>query len=233
MPNPLTPAVIDAHERLYPRLAALLKQVERITAKCPRDLVPEATVQLAGQLCRQAAKLLGKEGRPIVAALGAAKGPKAIPLDHAGLVVVLAQAVAGLEAFEAAHSGWSAKGKCTVWVIDGPPRPVLRLLPPGSEAKPVEANDPQGALYRGTIHRSLMARYSAGYDAGYRDAKAGIAPQARHCEILWDDLCEKQGGFEEARRAGLKPPRIRYTNPPAHLVPEGAVMSDPKTRQRF
>jgi hypothetical protein len=31
----------------------------------------------------------------------------------------------------------------------------------------------------------------------------------------------------------MTPPRIRYSNPPAHLVPEGAVMSDPKTRQRW
>ncbi len=223
MPTPLTPSLIASHERLYPRLAALLKQVERARGNL---LVPEETARVSRELCREAAKLLGREGR------GIAVPPPNKPLDHQGLAVMLGQAVAGLGAFEAAHSGWSPKSKCAVWVIDGPPRPVLRLMPPGSEGKPVQSKDPQAGQYRRELYKLIMGRYAAGYDAGYRDAKEGTAPRADYCERVWDGLMEKEAGVEEARRAGLRPPRVRASNPPRHLVPEGSVPSDPAERRR-
>src|SRR6218665_3697111 len=168
MPTPLTEAVIATHERLYPRVAALLKQVERVRGHVP---VPEETGRLAGELGREARKLLGREGRRIGQLGGKAK--TGAPLDHQGLAVALGQVVAGLEAFEATHSGWSGPSKCTVWNIEGPPRPVLRLLPPGSTANPATAQDGQRDKNRAFIIKLMLSRYAAGYDDGYRDASAG------------------------------------------------------------
>lgn len=208
MPNPLTPSLIDTHERLYPRLAALLKQLERIAAKRPRDMVPEATLQLAGRLCRQAAALIGKDGRSIIAALGAAKGPRAVPLDHAGLVVVLGQAVAGLEAFEAAHSAPIDGVMC--WQLGtGESRPVARLRARSGTASQKQAGTkPQAARagysetpskMRQVVLKRIIERENERYMQGYRDAKAGRPPIAPITEI---DAVPHGGGYVPHRRGG-------------------------------
>ncbi|WP_423065321.1 hypothetical protein [Devosia sp. CN2-171] len=220
MTTTLTEALIATHERLYPRLAALLKQVERVAGQRASTPVPEESARLARQLVGEAATLLGREGRGI-AVPPANKTP---PLDHAGLAVALGQAVAGLEAFEAAHSGWSAKSKCTVWTLDGPPRPVLRLLGPGTEANPVETRNPEAERLREEVYRLILGRYSAGYDAGYRDGRAGKAPRSEYCERIWNKVSDLRGGAENARLSGLTGDRVRY-DPPHHLMPDGAAYS--------
>lgn len=128
----LTPAIALAHERLYPRVIALLAQVEKLAARRPQDPVPPATLVVARDLFGGARKIIGREA----ARLG---GNAAA--DLGALAVGLGQLRAGLEAFEAANSGWSAKARCTVWRLGGPPLPVTRLKPPTSEI----ARDPDRA----------------------------------------------------------------------------------------
>lgn len=227
MPITLTKALIATHERLHPRVASLLKQVERVAGRRPGMGVPEESAKLARELCREAASLLGKDGRGI----GLPRTARAGTLDHGALAVALGQALAGLEAFEGEHSGWSAKAKCTVWVIDGPPMPVRRLLPPGSAANPVETHDPEASEMRQKVYKLIMGRYAAGYDAGYRDAKAGKPPSAAYAERIWDHIADKEGGDEAARLSGKRFERI-YSNPPRHLAPEGAEFSDPVERAK-
>lgn len=180
MPTTLTPEIIATHERLYPRLAALLKQVERVAGKRPGDPAPEATAKLAGQLCVQAAKLLGRERQGIVLPV-ATRGAS---LDHAGLVVKLGQAVAGLEAFEAAHSAPIA-GVLSWQLGDGESRPVARLGAKASPAQRQAPPKPQAARagsiesprqMRSKILKRLMERENLRYMQGYRDAKAGKPP---------------------------------------------------------
>ena len=48
------------------------------------------------------------------------------------------------------------------------PRPVLRLLPPGSEARPAATQDRQRDKNRAFIIKLMLSRYAAGYDDGYR-----------------------------------------------------------------
>ena len=178
MPTP-TPTLIATHERLYPRLAALLKQVERARATTP---VPEETVRLSRELCREAAKLLGREGRGI-GVPGASKGG---PLDHGALAIQLGQAVAGLEAFEAAHSGRDFSGNA-VWQLPGGetvPVARLRTARPGfatATPKPsTQWRDPRevtDAEMRSTVLKRILQRENAVYLEGYRDGRAGKPPR--------------------------------------------------------
>ena len=242
MPKPsstLTPETILAHERLYPRLASLLKQVERVAGQRPMQPVPIESVKLARELCQEAAKLLGRAGRGIVVprgvTTGAAKGAAcggAGTLDHATLAVALGQAVAGLEAFEAEHSGHSKKLDCAVWQIDGPPVPVTRLLPKGHGGKEVKTRDPEADHHRRTVYKLIVGRFKAGYDEGYRAASEGKPPSARYAEDIWDNLMETEQGARGPLGPGETRPHVRYEKPPRELVPNGATLSDPKERNR-
>ena len=229
MPKPsstLTPETILAHERLYPRLASLLKQVERVAGQRPMQPVPIESVKLARELCQEAAQLLGKQGRGIAVPRGA---PGA--LDHASLAVALGQAVAGLEAFEGEHSGHSKKLDCTVWQIDGPPRPVTRLLPKGHGGKEVKNSDPEADFHRRQVYKLIVGRFKAGYDEGYKHAKEGKPPSARYAEGVWDSLMEHEQGAKGPLGPGERP-HVHYENPPREIVPNGATLSDPKERNR-
>lgn len=208
----ITPATAPAHERLYPRVTALLKQVERSAARHPQHPVPAAMRDVAKTLFAEARKILGREA---LRNLGGATA------DLGALSIGLGQLVAGLEAFEAAHSGWSGKAKCTVWTVDGPAMPVKRLKPPGVETVATKQKNPESERYREELYKLIMARYVAGYDDGYRDASEGRPPSSRYAEQAWDSLVKKAGGDEPARLRELK--RLYgTTTPPPHLMPVGA-----------
>lgn len=229
MPTPaLTPEIIAAHERLYPRLAALLKQVERVAARRPGVEVTEETGRLARELCREAARLLGRDGRGI----GLPKPVAGAPLDHGGLAIHLGQALAGLEQFEATHSGHSKQLGYAIWQVDGPPMPVTRLLPKGVGGKAIKTRDPEADLHRRMVYKLIVGRYKAGYDQGFRDATDGKEPSAQYAEAVWDSLMEHEQGAKRSFAPGEPRPRVRYERPPREIVPEGAKLSDPKERHR-
>ena len=211
MPTPLTPATARLHEALYPRVTALLKQVERAAAKHPEQPIPPATLGVARGLFGEARKVLGRAVGPR-AGLGFA--------DLGGLSLGLGQLVARLEGFEAAHSGFSKKARCVVWHVAGPVLPVTRLKPPGVEAGPVAPDDARLSPARLQLTRLVMARYAAGYDQGYRDASAGYPPNGEYAERIWDELVKVPGDDEAVRKRELK--RLYGTDtPPPHLMPIG------------
>lgn len=181
MPKPtstLTRESILAHERLYPRVTALLKQVERVAARRPSQPVPDESLKLARELCREAAALLGKDGRGIEVPRGAA----AEGFDHAGLAVALGQALAGLEAFEAANSVYSAKYGAVCWMLpDGGMEPVSRLKPKERSKGPfggkTEAERAQDKEMHAKVVRRIIRRENYAYFQGYRDAQQGKPPR--------------------------------------------------------
>jgi hypothetical protein len=78
---------------------ALLAQVEKSAGRQSQQPVPEATLTVARDLFRAARKIIGRE---------AARLGGTATADLGALAVGLGQLRAGLEAFEAANSGWSA-----------------------------------------------------------------------------------------------------------------------------
>ncbi len=182
MPTTLTKTVIATHERLHPRLAALLKQVERVAGKRPGEPVPEETLKLSQTLIREAAKLLGREGRGISAPKGSSAAGKAA-LDHQNLAVALGQALAGLEAFEGTHTVLA--GGVRSWQLgDGTRQPVARLLAKTSArgATTAPAKPDFGFMGRTAsearqkLYSRMIERENLRYMQGYRDAKAGKDP---------------------------------------------------------
>jgi len=208
----IAPTIALAHERLTPRVAALLKQVERSAARHPQHPVPEAMGEVAKSLFVEARKILGRE---VMRFAGTASA------DLSALSIGLGQLVAELEGFEAAHSGWSAKAKCTVWQVEGPVLPVTRLKPPGVEVGPVVKRRAEGDRMRAQLEKLIAARYASGYDDGYRDANEGRPPSSRYGEMIWDKLVKAAGNDEGARLRELKR-RYGTSRPPPHLMPVGA-----------
>lgn len=76
---PLTRERIALHERLYPRVAALLKQVERAKGT---DAAPVESVRLGRELCGEVARFLGKAGRGIAV-------PREAGIDNAAPAIAL------------------------------------------------------------------------------------------------------------------------------------------------
>ncbi len=101
---PLTRERIALRERLYPRVAALRKQVERAKGT---EAAPVESVRLGRELCGEVARFLGRAGRGIGV-------PREAGIDNAALAIALGQALAGLEAFEGEHARLSAKHQASV-----------------------------------------------------------------------------------------------------------------------
>lgn len=173
MPKPttLTPAIALAHERLYPRVTALLKQVERTAMRHPQAAVPPATLAVAKSLFAEARKILGREaGRIARSATG----------DLSALALGLGQVVAMLEAFEAANSSFSYELRAVAWDVPKAEMPVSRLKPAGlvkgfAPVNPQKKAD--DARFRSKIARRIDEIANQRYMEGYRDAGAGRPPR--------------------------------------------------------
>lgn len=108
MPNPLTPARAARHEALYPRIAALAKQLEAVARTRPGQEVSGPVRSLAEDLLFEAREFRSR---------GERRGLVAAAPDAAGLAVQLGQALAMLERWrdrnaapgtaEAADDGYS------------------------------------------------------------------------------------------------------------------------------
>lgn len=173
MPQPttLTAAIAVAHERLYPRVTALLKQVERSASRHPEHPVPAATRNIANALFAEARKILGREAGRIAGTATA---------DLSALALGLGQVVAMLEAFEAANSSFSYDLRAVAWDVRNAKMPVSRLKPAGlvkgfAPVNPQKQAD--GDKLRTKIARRIDEIASARYMSGYRDGKAGRPPQ--------------------------------------------------------
>lgn len=137
IPPRVTHALAARHEALFLRLTALHAQIAAVAARRPQAPVSAQTTSVAEALLRDAQVFLGQS-----AAL-----PMAAP-DHGGLLTQLGQALAGLEAWEAANAEWRGALNAFVWKVAGdPPLPVQRLRPKLSAATAPHA-DPQYAAYK-------------------------------------------------------------------------------------
>ena len=161
----LTRQKAEAHEALYPALEKLAAQVEAIASRKPAAAVPAATGAIAADLLFEAQRFLGlRRGLPEVAA------------DLGGLATQLGRALAGLDAFETAHSAWHPEQKCFVWLLRDP-MPVKRLrqvthgvIKTARDLRLVEER-------RRKIMRRFEERFTDGYEAGYKDASSGHEPR--------------------------------------------------------
>jgi hypothetical protein len=166
----LTPVIAQAHERLYPRVIALLAQVEKLAARRPRDPVPEATLTVARELFGAARKILGRNAARIAGTATA---------DLGALAVGLGQLRAGLEAFEAANSRFVPKLGRVGWNVAGEPLPVARLKPTGPQkAAPPNRDNGVEPGFRNKLYKRICERENLRYLQGYRDGQAGRPPIA-------------------------------------------------------
>ena len=137
IPPRVTPALAARHEALWLRLTALHAQIAAVAARRPQAAVSAQTIGVAEALLRDAQVFLGE--RPAL--------PMAAP-DHGGLLTQLGQALAGLEAWEAANAEWRGALNAFVWKVVGEkPLPVQRLRPKLSAPAAPHA-DPQYAAYK-------------------------------------------------------------------------------------
>ena len=169
-PSTLTPTIALAHERLTPRVTALLKQVERSAARHPEHPVPAATRDMSRNLFGEGRKILGREaGRLARGATG----------DLSGLALALGQLQAGLMAFEAEHSSFSFELRSVAWDVPGPKLVVSRLKPHGlvkgfPPVNPKKTADREN--FRAKLTRRIDQIANERYLEGYRDAQAGKPP---------------------------------------------------------
>jgi len=178
----LTTAIALAHERLYPRVAALLTQVERSAARHPEQPVPAATLAVAKTLFAEARKIIGREAMLVA---GTATG------SLSGLSIGLGQLKAGLEAFEAANSRFDAKLGRVAWSVAGDPLPVRRHKPAVSArpGPPQRRETPVDPGFRSKLIRRLSERENLRYLQGFRDGKAGRPPipQIKDLDVIPED----------------------------------------------
>lgn len=162
MPNTtaLTPAIALAHERLYPRVTALLKQVERAAARHPQHPVPEATSAVARPLFAEARKILGREAMRIA-------GPGAA--DLAGLAVRLGQLKAALEAFSAGQQGARPR-------LSGGAKSAGAGRFPASSQMATQRDNGVEPGFRNKLYKRICERENLRYMQGYRDGQAGRPP---------------------------------------------------------
>jgi hypothetical protein len=118
----LTRAKAEAHEALYPALARLVGQLEAMAVRKPAAPVPPATRAIAADLLFEA-QAFGWNA--------AHRARRVLPepaADIGGLATQLGQALALLDAYEAAHSSWNADLNCFAWLL-AEPLPIKRLRP--------------------------------------------------------------------------------------------------------
>jgi hypothetical protein len=167
MPITLTRQKAQAHEALYPRVEKLTRQIEAIAARRPSAPVPPAARAIADALLFDAQ-----------AFATAARALPALAPDVAGLATQLGQALAALDAFEAAHAGWQADLNCFAWrLASGATLPVQRLRPHVVETGRNRQLQREGARMRRELIRRIDAKFYDGYDQGYRDAQNGVPHQ--------------------------------------------------------
>ena len=115
----VTASLAERHEALWLSLTALHKDVAALAAKKPASPVSDPVRIAAESLLSDCAPFLRRRCDRL---------PVAAP-DLAGLAVQLGQALAWLEHYELAHSGWDSEQQCFVWQTGNGPLPLRRLRP--------------------------------------------------------------------------------------------------------
>lgn len=171
----VTKALAERHEALFVHLEALLKSVALVAAKRPQAEIGEALRIEAEALLFDCVPFLARPSRK--------KFPVAAP-DHAGLLVQLGQAMAGLVAYEQRWAGWDQQKACFCWMTAKASLPVRRLRPQlAMSGHPAE--DPESERIRAALARRIKNHAQGEYERGYgkglitgRAEAAGIAGTA-------------------------------------------------------
>lgn len=167
MTTRLTRTKAEAHEALYPALEKLTAQMEAMAARKPAAPVPPAARAVAADLLFDAQRFgwnpPHRTKRPL-------PEPAA---DVGGLATQLGQALALLDAYEAAHCVWNADLKCFVWETQGAPLPVRRLRQEPARPQLTERDKRRSEQRRVEIKRKIEAKAEESYDRGYADASSG------------------------------------------------------------
>ncbi len=162
-----------AHEALFPKLEKLTRQAEAIALRRPEAPVPAETRAAAEALLFDARKMLGQQIR--AAHPGRRKPGRDFPAasdTFAGLSTQLGQALAGLDAFEAAHTSWNVDLKCVAWQLGGDDTmPVKRLRPELLRAPEADRHDRTSEHIRQKITARFRERYEEGYEDGLKAAR--------------------------------------------------------------
>ena len=154
----------EAHEKLYPELERLTRQVEAMTKRNPAAPVPPATSAIAADLLFEAQRFSGgRRGLPEIAA------------DVGGLATQLGRALARLDAFEAAYAAWDPRLNCFVWALRDP-LPVRRLRQQSATMQTAQ-EERDGEAIRAKFMKRFTARIETAYEDGYRHATEGREPQ--------------------------------------------------------
>jgi hypothetical protein len=153
------------HEALVLKLEALMADVRKLAAKSPEGAVGERLRAAAEGLLHDAQKFRVRGRRE--------KLPVA-PATFGALALELAQARARLEAFELAHSYWSAAHKAHVWRVANQVEPIRRLRPALAAADPEQQKANRKRMDE--VLQMMMARVERAYNKGYEDGRSGRAP---------------------------------------------------------
>ena len=163
-----------AHETLFTKLEALTRQAEAVALRRPDAAVPAETRAAAEALLYDAGKMLGEHVHN--AHPGRRKRPhRGLPAaaeTFAGLATQLGQALAGLDAFEAAHIVWNVDLKCFAWQL-GPDEvmPVRRLRPELLRAPEKDRHSKSADHIRQKIVARFRERYEEGFEDGLKAAR--------------------------------------------------------------
>lgn len=162
----LTRARAAAHETLFIKLGALTRQAEALARSRPGGAVPPETRAAAEALLYDAHVVLVGQPRR-------SKRPRELPVAAetlGGLATQLGQALARLDAYEAAHSRWNAELNCYAWQVAGDPLPVRRLRPELVNAM-TERETREEEMIRKKIVARFAERYEEGFEAGLKAAR--------------------------------------------------------------
>ena len=155
MPTPTTPKPTisrrkaDRHEALFLRLAALARQTDAVAARRPQVPVPEDVRQLAEAALYESRGF--RQHRRKGGILPAAP-------HYGGLSAQLGLALAEMTGFEARHTRWDGALKAQMWLVEGEPLPVRRLMPRLAAPLPPPAEDARRAAYMLDLRNKLAKR---------------------------------------------------------------------------
>jgi hypothetical protein len=96
-----------------------------------------------------------------------------VPKSFAGLAGALGQARARLAQFEAQHSVWDPGLNAHVWRGNRDAKLPVRRLRPQLTVVKTAAEQRHSDHIRKELVRRIHAKFSSGYDEGYRDAREG------------------------------------------------------------
>jgi hypothetical protein len=196
-PKKLSPRLIERHEVLFPKLQALTRTMQAISARRPRSLVSEEMRVKAEALLFEALPFSAGRHRDL---------PVAAP-DCAGLAGQLSGALAAMMAFEARHSQWDARFAEPVWMADDHHVHRLKRLAPKPGSK---------AAAKAAARAEMEAAAQAARMVEIRARLAQRLAQSQRHDPRFEKPAHPAG--ERASAAPLNPTRVPENTPSIRFI---------------